>query len=568
MAAGVNEFIVDGVSGLSPSNAASCMVAGICSDGEIGKAYILGPDSDMSALGVGPLVDRLKDIFATGGQSASVVAVPVSGTPGGHITAVKHVGTGPEATVTGVPVQNVDFVLEVVSAGDPGTATYRTSVFTGGVPIIDGGVNWGAADTVPANGQITIGSTGLTLNLADGLIAGDTYSFSARMPIGIVLHTGTGPDITPTGDVGASADVILRIMSGGLPNVGTYMMSIDGGDNWDIERTIPLSGIIPVGSTGISIEVSGTVAMVSGDEYTFELYAPAPTINGVMQAIEQPLDVYDVDFVYVTGESNAVAWAAMGAKADDLFNEHRPTYFICESRRPQAGEDIDEWVTAMLSERSGVAHRFVSVCAAYGEVSDTSGIRLERNFCGLLAGRILSIPVQTAIGKVALGSISQASLPDDFSSAHQEQLEAGGFVTAKRYAGMNGVYWGDARTLADDTSDYRYIEVLRTVFKAIRIARVAALKSSYNEAGDPAAEGGASGINALKADIEVALEQMTKAIPSELAAVVVTIPDGQDVVNNGISVILDIIGIPIIRQIRLYARYVYAGSSFDPRLEG
>ena len=567
MAAGVNEFIVDGVSGLSPSNAASCMVAGICSDGEIGKPYLLGPDSDLSTLGVGPLVDRLNDIFATGGQDASVIAVPVSGTPGGHITPVKHVGTGSEATVTGVPVKNVDFVLEIASDGDLGSATYKTSVFTGGVPIIDGGINWGTAETVPANGQIAVGTTGLTLNLADGLVAGDMYSFSARMPIGIVLHTGTGPDITPTGDVSASADVILRIMSGGLPNAGTYMLSVDGGDNWDIERTIPLSGIIPVGSTGVSIEVSDTVAMVSGDEYTFELYAPAPTINGVMNAIEQPLDVYDVDFVYVTGGSNAVAWAAMGAKADELFNKHRPTYFLCESRLPQAGEDIDEWVTAMLAERSGVAHRFVLVCAAYGEVSDT-GIRLERNFCGLLAGRVLSIPVQTAIGKVALGAISQASLPNDFSSVHQKQLEASGFITAKRYAGMNGVYWGDARTLADATSDYRYLEVLRPVFKALRIARIAALKNIYNEAGDPVAEGGASGINALKADIEVALEQMTKAIPAELAAVQVEIPEGQDVVNNGISVILDIIGIPIIRQIRLYARYVYAGSSFDPRLEG
>jgi hypothetical protein len=149
----------------------------------------------------------------------------------------------------------------------------------------------------------------------------------------------------------------------------------------------------------------------------------------------------------------------------------------------------------------------------------------------------------------------------------QQVLETSGYTTAKYYAGLSSVYWGDGRTLADATSDFQYEEVLRTVFKAVRLSRIAALKSMYDEAGDPTLEGNATGLTYLKANIENALNTMRAAVPRELAGYVVEIPEGQDVANNGVAVNITLIGIPIIRQIMLYANYTYAGSAFDPRLE-
>ena len=61
---------------------------------------------------------------------------------------------------------------------------------------------------------------------------------------------------------------------------------------------------------------------------------------------------------------------------------------------------------------------------------------------------------------------------------------------------------------------------------------------------------------------------MVGAIPRELAAYVVDIPPGQDIANNGVAVEYTLIGIPIIRNIKLYGKYVYAGGKFDPRLNG
>ena len=558
----VLEYLVDGTSGLAPGGVeGACIVAGVCSLGEVGKGYLLGKSSDLEGLlGVGPLTDRLRDIFATGGQNPVVIAVPVTGLSGGYYTDVEHTGTGPETSFSGSPAGNADAVVKITLGGALGIAKYRLSE--------DGGETWGDETVTPANGQITIGTTGITMILSAGThIVDDEYATTIRTSIGPVSHVGTGPDITVGGTVKAAADVQMKVVSGGGRNTGTYQLTVDGGDNWGAVRTIPVDGLIAVGSTGVTITVPASPDMVTGDIYSFELIPPVPSISAVMTALEQPLSLYDVEFVYVAGPSDSADWASMGAKADELWNAHRPTFFLCETRLPYDNEDLDDWTAAMIEEQQGFAHRFVSVCAAFGEVSDTTGKRITRNWAGLEAGRLLSIPVMRATGRVRDGGISQGALPEDFTEAMQQQLETNRFATARHYAGLDSAYWGDAKTMADVTSDYQYIEVVRTVFKAVRKARIAALKSMYDEVGDPLMEGGASGLNYLKANIETALNTLKAAVPQELADYVVTIPDGQDIVNNGVAVEMELIGIPIIRSIKLYARYIYAGSSFDPRLQ-
>ena len=225
---------------------------------------------------------------------------------------------------------------------------------------------------------------------------------------------------------------------------------------------------------------------------------------------------------------------------------------------------MSDYAAWLLAERQGVSCRFVTVCAQFGEVVNSDGYSRLRNAAGLQAGRVISIPVQRATGRVKDGPVSQLALPFGWEAA-QSALEDAGFLTAKKYGGLEGTYWADSRTLADDTSDYRYEEVLRTVFKAVRLTRIAALKSMYDEAGDPLRPNNDNGLAYLKANLENALDVMVG--DKELAAYVVDIPPGQDIVNNGVSVELSLIGIPIIREIKLYNRYIYAGSKFDPRKE-
>lgn len=561
----VFEYLIDGTSGLAPGGVdGKALVVGVCSLGRVGKGYLIGKRTDLAAtLGVGPLVDRVRDIIATAGQEPVLVAVPVRGQAAGYFSApLVYGGSGaaPEMIVSGVPQRNADIVIRVATPGVIGTATVEIST--------DGGTTFGEAQTSAE--QMTIGSgedaTGATVLFAASakLEEGSSYRFVARTAIGPVSRVGdaASPLIEVSGNVLAGVELVVQIVKGGARNAGTYRLSTDGGDNFGKVRTIPFSGAAPL-DEGPTVTFPEGV-YVGGVTYTCRILPPQPSIVDVMSALESPLALYDVEFVHVVGPSDSVDWAAAAAKTDELWNAHRPTYFKTEARLPYDDEDLNDYAAYLLAERQGFSSRFVQVCCQFGEITETSGQRKLRNWAGLQSGRVMSIPVQRATGRVRDGNISQGALPDGWEAV-QSTLEDAGYLTAKKYAGLEGVYWGDSRTMADDTSDFRYEEVLRTVFKAVRLLRIAALKSMYDEAGDPLLGDNAGGLAYLKAQLENALATMTKAVPPELIDYVVTLPPSQDIVNNGVAVEHTLIGVPIIRKIKLYASYVYAGSTLDPR---
>lgn len=566
----VLHYLIDGTSGIVTGGVdGKAIVAGVCSKGKVGKAYLIGKRTNLAdMLGTGPLVDRVRDMLVTGGQEPCVVAVPVQGQPGGYISPVAVAGTGTRvtATVSGYPAQNADVVARVATGGTiaGGAATLEIST--------DGGKNYAAA--VPAAAQNPISAegepTGATLVFAEDakLEQGATYIFTVRCPVGPVYRVGDAKSPVPSVEETASgvlagAELVAQIVTGGDRNVGTYRLSTDGGDNFGKTRTIPVNGVAELSDYGVTLNFpAGSYA--AGTTYTCRLLPPAPSIVDVLDALESPLALYDVEFVYIAGPSDSVDWAAAEAKAEDLWNHQRPTYFKQETRLPYDGEDLNDYAAALLAERQGFAGRFVTVCSQFGEVSDTTGAAGLRNAAGLQAGRVMSIPVQRATGRVKDGPVSQLSLPEGWE-AIQPTLEAAGYQTAKKYAGLEGTYWGDSRTMAEDTSDFIYEEVLRTVFKGVRLTRKAALKSMYDEAGDPLRPDSESGLAYLKANLENALDAMVEA--KELAGYVVDIPAGQNVARDGVAVEITLIGVPIIREIKLYNRYTYAGSNFDPRME-
>lgn len=585
----VLQVLIDGYSGIAPGGVdGKALVAGVCSKGQIGKPYFVGKRSNLAEmLGVGPLVERLSEILNTAGQEPNVVAVPVAGQPAGYFGELVsqagngggHIGAMPAPALAGYPARNADVLVRVKTAGVLSPPIVENGY--GEVDIdteppvyaeleisLDGGTTFAA--TAPAREQTVIGDSGATLVFpADAVFsAGDSWAFACRVAVGPVSRIGDSKSplleiAEKDGGVRAAAEIVLRITKGGRRNAGVYQLSTDGGDNFLKARTIPVDGVCQLADYGVAINFpDGEYA--AGTVYECRLLAPVPSIVDVLEALDAPLAVNDVEFVHIVGESDSVDWMACQAKAEELWNMHRPTYFKCESRLPRAGEDLSAFAAWLLAERQGISARFVTVCAQYGEVADAAGQARLRNAAGLQAGRVIAIPVQRATGRVKDGPISQLGLPFAWEAV-QPALEEAGYLTAKKYNGLEGSYWADSRTLADDTSDYRHEEVLRTVFKAMRLTRIAALKSMYDEAGDPLRPNNENGVAYLKANLENALDTMVAA--KELAAYVVDIPPGQDIVNNGVEVELSLIGIPIIRQITLYNRYIFAGSKFDPRKE-
>ena len=345
-------------------------------------------------------------------------------------------------------------------------------------------------------------------------------------------------------------------------SVASYQVSYDGGNTYSVSKKVPYDGRLELEEIGISVIVPETPLLLGGDRYAIDVAEPTVAASDVMAAIEDPLDENDVEFVAVCGAMPSDSWPVWSQKADDLWAKHRPTFFLMEYRKPAKGESVDNWVSVLLAERVQFAHPFLACCPAYGNVSGNT-----RNLMGLLAGRLLSIPVMRSIGRVRDGGLATVQLPEGYNESHQKVLEDAGYITAKNITGLKNPYFGSARTLAEENSDFRYIEILRVVFKACRLARLRALNSIHDESGDPLLGSDASGIAYLKSNLESAVGTMKTAIPKEIVDFVITIPNGQDIVNNGLRLGLRLIGIPIIRELEIFASYTYAGSTFDPRLE-
>lgn len=561
----VYEFLVDGQSGLIPGDVSGKVImVGVCSKGDVGKAYRLGDKSPVrDILGSGPLADAVEDAFAgaaaTGGQNTVLIAVPAAGTPGGYISAVTRQGKGPDATATGYPAANADIVVRITADGLPGIALCTTST--------DNGKTWNTAKELPLTGHLSLPGVGVTLSFdpEKEVLAGTAYRITVRVPIGPVAQVGPGPAVTPDGAVLTGAQVELLITRTGKVNDGQYQLSLDGGDTYDSIRTLPLDGVIKAGDTGVAITLDSTAAYEAGTLYRFALLPPVPTIMTIMEALEQPLARLDPEFVHVVGPTDAVDWAAFAMLAAEQWQRHRPMPVTCEARLPYEGESLDAWADWLRDERAKGAAPFVACNAAFGEILGRDNTRKVRNAGGLLVGKIIGIPVMRHIGRTKNGPVTPLTLPNGWDDIQADVRDAG-FITAQYYEGLNGTYWGDDKMLAEPTSTYQFLVVVRVVCKALRLMRIQALMSMFDEAGDPLHDEGAAGLAYLKTNLEAACDVMTTARPRELAAAIVDIPSGQDIVNNGVDADVDLVGIPIIKRIRINTKYVYAGGRFDPRI--
>lgn len=373
--------------------------------------------------------------------------------------------------------------------------------------------------------------------------------------IGNITKTGTGvATATVQGNPNYDSEVTLEIVTTGEANIATCRYSIDGGDSYSETITIPINGELAISDTGIKIVFSNyeeNNSFVAGDKYTFKATSPKSSLNAIMNALEVGLESYTPRFCYIAQGVDNVYRAALGVKIDELFEAHRPTYVVTEAILPDESETIDDYVNRLVTDKQNFSNRFVVTVASFGEIIDASGSVFTRNAGGIVAGLIAKARVNQSIGEVASFPISNVKLPEGWTEAHSKTLDDSGYIVLRKYAGLSSLYISNGRTMADSTSDYQFIEVVDTVFKAIRLARIACLKNLQGS-------GDKLGIAKISADIETALATMTKAFPKELDSFKVIIPDGQDIVNNGLSYELELYGIPIVRKISLYFKFKYA----------
>lgn len=183
---GVYERIGNGNLGILPTSPVGTILAvGPCSEGTANEIYYYGK-SDAGAirdeLGYGDLVERLLDFFALCGQKSKAIVVPAEPDVAGATGPAEKDGDGTAtATAGGTPRMTAQAVVEILTGGDFGDATFRVS--------LDGGDNWSGAIAIPETPTEAVDlGAGITVAFDDvypsddSFVEGDTWSWYTSGP--------------------------------------------------------------------------------------------------------------------------------------------------------------------------------------------------------------------------------------------------------------------------------------------------------------------------------------------------------------------------------------------------
>ena len=343
--------------------------------------------------------------------------------------------------------------------------------------------------------------------------------------ISAVTHVGTGPTIpTPEGTPTADHDVSIEITTGGALNVAKFVATIDG----VVQPEATLQASQAVAHVQVTCP-AGTY--VEGDTYAFSTTEAAPTLEDLTDALEALTASRlsdQISWVHVAQPCGASAWAALVALVETLFPAtYRYVHLVCEATAPREGETTDHWVQRLLDESADVSHPRLSVVA--GRVMAThpvTGDDFAFNLAPIYCGRLAQVPEQRSPGAVIDGALPFVTglSPDDLTDAHILQLDTTGrFVTARRYAGLPGIFITNGRMMAAPTSDYRWVEWRRVMDLACTEVRLAGLRSEHIEYDEAA-------LPAIVADLQAPLNRMVAA--GKCTAAEIAVPAGQDVLGT------------------------------------
>ena len=132
---------------------------------------------------------------------------------------------------------------------------------------------------------------------------------------------------------------------------------------------------------------------------------------------------------------------------------------------------MDEYAAALKAEAKGIDSYYVQVCSAWSQYTRWDGREQCINNAGIVAGLYGIAGVAQSIGRVDTFSISEAKMtrlmPEGIED-YISELDDAGYLTWRKYYGIDGCYVNNARVLCREGSDYRYAEHVRVLNKMIR----------------------------------------------------------------------------------------------------
>lgn len=305
--------------------------------------------------------------------------------------------------------------------------------------------------------------------------------------VGNITHTGIGTGtFNVKGTPNNAYDVVVQITATGNKNEGSFKYSIDGGNNFSDEFTIPLSGEYELIGTGLVFTFedadseSSETSFIESDAYSFSTSAPTMNNANVLKAVEKIISFNKtVEVCHIVGVSNKTLWAALQSEAMEFMKLYKkPIIFLCEGRPCEDKETLDEYMAAMKEECKGINSYFICVSLSYATYLRKDLRTQNINMAGVISGLLGRAKESLSIGCVEEFPISSAKLlkliPEGIEE-YAREFDEMGYTVFRQYSGKEDFYVSNANVMASEGSDYKYVESVRVLN---RIVRDVSLKST------------------------------------------------------------------------------------------
>ena len=157
---------------------------------------------------------------------------------------------------------------------------------------------------------------------------------------------------------------------------------------------------------------------------------------------------------------------------------------------------------------------------------------------------------------IALPAFGDGTLLRDLDTAVIESLDAARYIFFVEYSGLAGAYFNVSHTMDDATSDYAYIESVRTMDKACRNVRTYVLPKLGRPMKVDASTGKLEAyvVEDLQLTAGKALEDMEKA--GELSGYVVEIDPDQNILSTScVEMVIKQVGVGVMRKLNIKIGY-------------
>jgi len=288
-----------------------------------------------------------------------------------------------------------------------------------------------------------------------------------------VTAVGTGTSVgTVAGAAYDGTDVVLTVSRSAAnlaagPAVRININSTDLG-----ERAVPVSGIVPVGDTGLTVTFAAG-SFVAGDTYALSSTAPGTTLGDIASTLEAFLATRTpVRFIHILGAATPALGAAVDALLSTAESAGFYTHAVLDASPRNAGETVAQYDARLNAQWAAFASNRVSVAKEGGVIYNPLSQRSEvRPASWPATMRRTTVPVGEDASRIRTGylrGVSEVTVDAGQTSA------PGRFISLMTLDGSQGAYVAAWPMMSPAGSDFELVQSREVIDEAARAGRAAA----------------------------------------------------------------------------------------------